>query len=172
MDPERQTGSYPNPYLAGIGLGLVLLASFLILGAGLGSSATIARLGAWLEGIIAPAHVAASQYFGRWSGNPLHYYLTYMFLGAVLGGLVSAVASGRFKPGLERGAGYPATQRMMWVVIGGLVSGFATRLARGCTSGQALTGGALLSTGSVIFLICAFIGGFAVAALVRRQWND
>lgn len=172
MGSLKKAKDYPNPYLVGIGLGLVLLASFLILGAGVGSSAAIARLGAWLEGLIAPAHLAAGQYFGRWGTNPLDYYLTYMFLGAILGGLVSAVASGRFKLSLERGRKYPVGPRVMWIVIGGLVSGFATRLARGCTSGQALTGGSLLATGSIIFLICAFAGGFAVAGLVRRQWHD
>ncbi len=37
---------YMNPYLAGIGLGLTLLLSFLILGAGLGASSGLARIAA------------------------------------------------------------------------------------------------------------------------------
>jgi uncharacterized membrane protein YedE/YeeE len=49
--------------------------------------------------------------------------------------------------------------------------GFAARLARGCTSGQALTGGAILSLGSWIFMMCVFAGGYLVAPFVKRDWR-
>jgi hypothetical protein len=42
--------------------------------------------------------------------------------------------------------------------------------ARGCTSGQALTGGALLSVGSWLFLAVAFASAYALAPLLRRTW--
>ena len=48
--------------------------------------------------------------------------------------------------------------------------GFAAKMARGCTSGQALTGGALLSVGSWIFMIAIFIGAYAFAYFMKRQW--
>ncbi len=53
-------------------------------------------------------------------------------------------------------------------VVGGILMGFAARLARGCTSGQALTGGAILSLGSWIFMMCVFAGGYLVAP-VRQE---
>jgi len=56
--------------------------------------------------------------------------------------------------------------------VGGILVGFASRLAGGCTSGQALTGTAQLMTGSFLFLICIFVGGYGAAWFVRRQWND
>jgi hypothetical protein len=49
--------------------------------------------------------------------------------------------------------------------------GYASRLASGCTSGQALSGGALLLTGSLIFMMCVFAGGYAAAYFFRRQWQ-
>ena len=49
-------------------------------------------------------------------------------------------------------------------------TGFAAALARGCTSGQALSGGATLATGSWLFMLMVFAGGYAVAYFVRRQW--
>jgi uncharacterized membrane protein YedE/YeeE len=49
--------------------------------------------------------------------------------------------------------------------------GFGTRLARGCTSGLALSGGALLSVGAWVFMLAIFAAGYAVAPLVRRQWT-
>jgi hypothetical protein len=49
--------------------------------------------------------------------------------------------------------------------------GFGAKLARGCTSGLALTGGALLAPGSWIFIATAFAAGYATAPLVRRHWT-
>ena len=60
-----------NPYMAGVFLGLTLLASYLILGAGLGASGAFARLGAWIEHLVLPARVEASAYFGPWFPAPL-----------------------------------------------------------------------------------------------------
>ena len=66
----------------------------------------------------------------------------------------------------------PASRRLWLALGGGLLVGFASRLAGGCTSGQALTGSALLLTGSIIFLVCLFTGGYAAAHFFRRQWDD
>jgi hypothetical protein len=49
--------------------------------------------------------------------------------------------------------------------------GFAARMALGCTSGQALSGGALMSAGSWIFMLSVFAGGYGLARAVRRQWT-
>lgn len=163
---------YMNPYLAGVLLGLTLLASFLVLGTGLGASGGIARIGAYAEGVVAPVHVAESEYFGGWGTAPLRYYLVYMFVGILLGGLFSALLRNRVGLQLERGRTCSKGLRVTLALLGGLLAGFASRLAGGCTSGQALTGGALLLTGSLVFLACLFIGGYAAALLVRRQWND
>ncbi len=50
--------------------------------------------------------------------------------------------------------------------------GFGARLARGCTSGQALSGGAVLSVGSWAFIFAVFAGAYAVAYFVRGLWNE
>jgi len=49
--------------------------------------------------------------------------------------------------------------------------GIGAVLARGCTSGLALTGGALLSAGAWLFMIAAFAGAYAFAPFVRRAWR-
>lgn len=167
-----KSGNYMNPYLAGVCLGLVLLASFFILGAGLGASGGIARLAASLEGALAPSHTQASAYFGAWGPNYLSYYLVFMFLGIVFGGLLSALAAKRFNLSVERGQACPPALRLAFALVGGMVVGFASRLAQGCTSGQALTGGAMLLSGSLVFLVCLFASGYATAWLFRKQWYD
>ena len=112
-NPPRTTAASGlwNPYLAGVLLGATLLASFLVLGAGLGASAGLARLGASLEAAVLPAHTAASEYFGRWGANPLNYYLVYMLAGVFLGGLFSALLGRRVSVTIERGESFPARRR-------------------------------------------------------------
>jgi uncharacterized membrane protein YedE/YeeE len=161
-----------NPYLAGILLGLVLLLSFLTLGAGLGASGGVARLAAWLEALAWPEHVRESAYFGAYFPAPLSYYLVFMCAGILVGGFFSALAAERIRPGVERGAAAGVALRLGLALAGGLLVGFASRLGQGCTSGQALSGGALMLPGSLLFCLCLFAGGYLVAPLVRRQWHD
>jgi len=169
-DTKRR--EYMNPYLAGIGLGLTLLTSFLVLGAGLGASSGLARIAACAELCIARAHTLSSEYFGKWGQTPTQYYLVFMLAGIFIGGLCSALLANRMQLQIERGKQSSARLRSTFALIGGILVGFASRLANGCTSGQALTGTALLLTGSFVFLVCIFVGGYSTARLFRRQWND
>jgi len=54
---------------------------------------------------------------------------------------------------------------------GGTAMGVGAKLARGCTSGLGLTGGATLSVGSWLFIMAAFAGAYAAAPLLRRAWR-
>jgi hypothetical protein len=118
-----------------------------------------------------PQHVADSAYFGTWGKDPLRYYLVFMFVGTLLGGLVSAIMGRRVRPQLERGPTASRSRRIVMALAGGILAGFASRVASGCTSGQALTGGAMLATGSLLFLGAMFASGYAMAWFVRRQWQ-
>lgn len=163
---------YANPYLAGVLLGLILLASFVILGAGLGASSGIARIGASLSVCVAASHTLGSEYFGKWGAQPLNYYLVFMFAGTFIGALFSALLANRVRIQVERGAASSKGRRIAYALAGGVIVGFASRLAQGCTSGQGLSGGALLLSGSLVFLVCLFASGYAAAWFVRRQWHD
>lgn len=169
---EKTENRYMNPYVAGIGLGLTLLASFLILGAGLGASSGLARIAAQAELFVSREHTLSSEYFGKWGQNPLHYYLVFMLAGIFLGGLCSSLFANRVSFQIERGKQGPVYLRIVFALTGGVMVGFGSRLANGCTSGQALSGTSLLLTGSFVFLICIFAGGYATARFFRRQWND
>ena len=163
---------YANPYLVGVLLGLVLLASFVILGAGLGASGGIAHIGASLSMSVSAPHTLSSEYFGKWGATPLNYYLVFMFVGTFVGALFSALLANRARLQVERGAASSVGRRLAYALAGGVIVGFASRLARGCTSGQALSGGALLLSGSLVFLVCLFASGYAAAWFVRKQWHD
>jgi uncharacterized membrane protein YedE/YeeE len=116
--------------------------------------------------------VATTEYFHNWGEQPLAYYLVFMLVGTFLGGLISAVLAKRVNISVERGPAFGVWPRLALALSGGVVVGFASRLARGCTSGQALSGGALLLTGSLIFVGCLFLSGYAFSYLFRRQWDD
>jgi hypothetical protein len=164
---------YSDPYLAGVGLGLVLLAAFVVTGHGLGASGAFAAVAAQTAASAAPALARGNGYFARYlaDGGALDSWLVWEIAGVIAGGLVSAIAAGRWRRDVERGADVSVRARLAWAAGGGAVMGAGAMLARGCTSGQALTGGALLSVGSWTFTLCAFAAGFAVAPAVRASWR-
>ncbi|MCM2315657.1 MAG: YeeE/YedE family protein [Thermoanaerobaculia bacterium] len=163
-----------NPYVAGVMLGLALLASFLVMGRSLGASGAANRLSIAAAQVIAPsvvdanASMTALAHEGR---GVLDDWLVFEVLGVLLGGMVGAYSAGRFRFGVIRGAGVGVTQRLAFAFAGGMLMGLAARAARGCTSGQALGGGAVLSVGAWIFMISVFAGGYAFAFFLRRQWR-
>lgn len=164
---------YMNPYLAGIGLGITLLLAFVIVGRGLGASGAMMRVTAWLTSLFSAEHVNNSVYLAKYAGegvNPFRNWLIFEVIGVAVGGLLSGILAGRLKFVTEKGP--QITNRMRWVFafLGGGLMGFGARLAYGCTSGQALTGGATLALGSWAFMFAVFGGGYLMAYFVRRLW--
>ena len=168
-DPNR----FWNPYLGGVALGLVLLATFLVMGKGLGASGATYRAGVWAVNAVAPAHVAANPAMSGLveEGSPLKDWLVFEVVGVIIGGVIAAVTSGRFGKEVLRGPTFSKGGRIALAIAGGVLMGFAAKLTRGCTSGQALSGGAVLSVGSWAFMFSVFAGGYAVAWFLRRQWR-
>ena len=60
--------------------------------------------------------------------------------------------------------------RYVLALAGGILTGIGARLARGCTSGLALSGGAVLSVGAFVFMMSVFAAGFIGAYFMRRCW--
>jgi len=94
-----------------------------------------------------------------------------MLAGTLLGGLLSAAAAGRVGITIERGPTASAGLRLGLALLGGGLAGLGARFASGCTSGQALSGGAMLQTGSFVFTGACFAAAFAVAPLVKKEWR-
>jgi uncharacterized membrane protein YedE/YeeE len=164
---------YADPYLAGVGLGLVLLASFVLAGRGLGASGAFATVAATSVHTVAPDAVAGNAYLADHltGGGPLRDWLVVEILGVIVGGFVSAALAGRLALRVERGVHASVRQRLTAAVAGGALMGGGAVLARGCTSGQALTGGALLSAGAWEFIGGAFAAAYVVAFITRRSWT-
>ncbi len=166
---------YWNPYLSGIGLGLVLLLSFVIMGRGLGASGAFSSLVSAGMQVIVPEHVKSNEFFSEYIGDgtksPLKDWLVFEVLGVIAGGFISGILAGRVKRTIEKGPRISVNKRLMFAFAGGILMGIGAKLAGGCTSGQALTGGAVLNLGSWAFMFAVFGGGYAVSYFFRRQWK-
>ena len=171
----RKQSAYWNPYVAGIALGLVLLSAFVIAGRGLGASGAFSSAVTACAIAADPGRVhqnpAYERYAGDAAGSPLRDWLVFEILGVLVGGFVSAALARRLRLGVERGPHTRVPARLFLALGGGVLMGFGAKLARGCTSGQALTGGALLSAGSWAFMAALFAGAYAFAWFVRREWR-
>jgi len=170
----RSGAPYMNPYLAGVGLGLVLLAAFVLMGRGLGASGAFTSVTAWLMDLVAPAYARASAYYSSYlpdGSHPLKAWLVFEVLGVAAGALLSGLLAGRVRIAIEKGPRVGNGARLAAAFAGGALMAIGAHLARGCTSGQALTGGALLNAGSWAFMLMVFAGAYATAYFMRWQWR-
>lgn len=169
----RTPAPYWNPYAAGVVLGLVLFLSILISSFGLGASGAIARVTSGAVDVVAPQYVNQNPYFGKYAGglaNPLANRLVWLVLGAIIGGFISGWLGGRLKFETVKGPHIGVHTRWILAVCGGALMGWGAAMARGCTSGQALSGGAVLNVGSWAFMMMVFAGGYLIAYPFRRLW--
>jgi uncharacterized membrane protein YedE/YeeE len=167
---------YGDPYVAGVGIGLVLLAAYALAGQGLGASGAFASVAATLTAAVigsgaAMSSPAVAPYLPNGLASPLSDWLVWELAGVAAGAFLSALRAGRLARSIERGGGTSAPSRIAAALAGGAVMGVGARFARGCTSGQALSGGALLSVGSWIFIVAAFAAAYTGAPLARRLWS-
>lgn len=170
--PATNGKAYANPYVAGVLLGLLLFASIAIAGRGLGASGGFTVAGTAALAAVAPEHVAQHPYLSEWApGGPIAALTDWSLLelvGIVVGALLSSRIAGRRQSAVEHTLDESSASRLAQAVIGGALLGVGARLARGCTSGLGLTGGALMSTGAWIFIPVAFGTAFATAFMLRR----
>ena len=164
---------YADPYLAGVALGLVLLAAFVVVGRGLGASGAFASVAASSVNAVSTTAAHSNGFFADHldGGGPLRDWLVVELAGVFVGAWLSAKLAGRLRISVERGPRTSVNGRLLAAGAGGAVMGAGAVLARGCTSGQALTGGALLSVGSWLFVATAFAAAYVVAIVRRGAWS-
>jgi uncharacterized membrane protein YedE/YeeE len=170
---SKEERPYWNPYVAGVALGLVALASFVLTGKGLGASGAIRRALAFVLAKVSPiyaeenGHIASLVHPGQ---GLLDDWIVFLVVGVFLGGALGVLSARRFRLETIRGPRMAPEGRWILALVGGVLAGFAAQLARGCTSGQAVTGGAQLALGSWVFMFSVFGGAYALAYLLRKQW--
>lgn len=171
---DRPEKSYVHPYLGGAVLGIVLFLAFFLTGNGLGASGAISRIDVLIEDAVAPARVDNTPYLLKMAGgdkNPLDDWIIPVFAGSLVGGLASGLLNGRFKFETNKGPRLSNRARWLFAFVGGTIMVYGARLARGCTSGQALSGGATLAAGSWLVMFAIFAGAYGLAYFVRKLWT-
>jgi uncharacterized membrane protein YedE/YeeE len=169
-----EESKYMNPYLAGFLLGLLLIATIYITGRGLGASGAVKSATVAAVETIAPEHTQNTKFYkeysGEHTGSPLMNWLVFEVVGVLIGAFVSGLISDRLDFKIEKGPHTTTKIRIAGAIIGGLLWGFGSQLGRGCTSGAALSGMAVMSTGGIITMMAIFGGAYGFAYFFRKFW--
>ena len=159
-----------SPYAAGIGIGLLSWLSFLISGKPIATSTTFARTGGAIENLITGGKAEQRPYYKKIKLKLNWQWM--LVVGVVLGSFLSAIISGDFQVGVwvpslwASAFGDSVLLRVLVAVAGGIILGFGSRFAGGCTSGHGISGTLQLAVSSWISAIMFFIGGIIAAHFI------
>ncbi|GBD91677.1 putative inner membrane protein [bacterium BMS3Abin04] len=176
-EEEKQVVELPqkfwDPYVAGVVLGLLFIFTYFVYGRGLGASSFLSRTGTYLWNLVAPQYTQSNPYWSRYFHNghtPLGNFMIFEVIGVLIGGFWSGRRARRNKFEIHKGPRITNKQRIIYAIMGGFLMGLGARIARGCTSGQGLTGGITLAVGGWLFVLVVFAVGYLSAYIFRRYW--
>jgi len=160
-----------SPYLVGALIG-GLLTVLMTMGYTIGVSSGIARVSALLHQAVAP--VQEGSYFDRLlSDHVIFNWKIFFITGILLGAFVASKLTTEEIPKKntiwENAFGTAKWKRNFAAFIGGFLLLFGARLANGCTSGHAISGGAQLSIISWVFMLALFASAIPVAFLLYQK---
>ncbi len=165
-----------NPYVVGVGIGLLSCATFLTVDKALGTSSSFVHVSGLIESLFAPGHVAgpdATAYFAKEINErtPMFDWQFFLVIGVALGAFVSRrLSHGSADPVVPPlwswRFGSRVAVRYAGAFLFGAVSLFGARLAGGCTSGHGISGGLQLALSSWVFFIAMFASGVVTAFLI------
>lgn len=165
---------YINPYIGGVILGLILIAANFISGRGLGSSGALKSAVVATVETVTPSHAENAPFYKEYAelhpNGPMKSWLVFQMLGAVVGAFLSGAIFNRLKFKVEHSPKITSKRRLVFALMGGILFGFGSQLGRGCTSGSALSGMAVLSYGGFISMAFIFGTAFALAYFFRKNW--
>ncbi|MDD2965206.1 MAG: YeeE/YedE thiosulfate transporter family protein [Bacteroidales bacterium] len=171
---QVKTSKYMNPYLAGVLLGVVVIVANFVSGRSVGASGAVKS--AIIAGVetVAPSHAENALFYKEYKqsheGNPLNNWLVYQMLGVLVGGFLSGVVSRRLTWKVEHNPRITSRTRLIFALAGGILFGIGSQFGRGCTSGSALSGMAVLSLGGFVSMMAIFGTAFALAYFFRKLW--
>ncbi len=170
---EENRHVYWNPYFGGILLGLLIIFTFYMTGRGLGASGAMKSSVVGIVHTIAPTHAENNAYYSQFISedkSPMNTWLVFEVLGVLAGAFLSGAFTGRIKILIQHSPKITKLRRIYFALGGGILFGFGAQIARGCTSGAALSGIAVLSTGGFITMLSIFGSGYVFAYFFRKNW--
>jgi len=149
-------------YIAGIGIAGITLALLLLASRRLSVSSGFDDV---------CSLVLESGYFRREAIVSGRTWRLPLLAGLVLGGFLSAVLAGGWQPTwalgiFDRAIGLGPAGKLAWMFGGGLLIGFGTRLAGGCTAGHGIFGMANFERPSIISTITFVLAGIVTTHIV------
>ncbi len=175
METIKQTNRhiYWNPYFGGFLLGLLIIVTFYITGRGLGASGAVKSSVVTVVNKVSTEHTQNNAYYQKFlkpETSPMNNWLVYEALGVILGAFLSGAFTGRLKLKTQHSPKITKKRRLLFALIGGVLFGFGAQIARGCTSGAALSGISVLATAGFISMLSIFGTGYLVAYFFRKNW--
>ena len=170
---EQNKHIYWNPYFGGFLLGILIIFTFYVTGRGLGASGAMKSGVVAIVDAVAPAHAENNAYYSKFieeGKSPLNAWLVFEALGVLLGAFISGGLSGRIGWRTQHSPKITSRRRLYFALGGGILFGIGAQVARGCTSGAALSGMAVLSTGGFITMLAIFGTGYVFAYFFRKNW--
>jgi hypothetical protein len=176
MSSLRQYFTRPaSPYVAGAMFGLVTALSGVLAKQMLGASASFVSEAGLILKAVAP-RLADSMYF-KYVMPPSISWQMVLMVGVIGGAFAAAKLMGDFAPCWTPGPdpqwravfGPSRIKRALIVFASGVIVEFGARLAGGCTSGLAISGGVQLSPAAFIFMAAIFASGIPTAMLIYRN---
>lgn len=172
LPPEVYSTPTWSPYLVGALIGVLSMFTFLFSDKPIGVSSAYAKLSGLIGEVFSKRHTLSLKYFQ--DNAPKIDWEVMLLIGVIIGAFLSAWTAGDFtgewvpRMWAER-LGDSVPLRLLASFAGGAIMAFGARMAGGCTSGHGISGALQLSVGSWVALVCFFIGGAAVAALLFRS---
>jgi len=173
FDKKKIDHVYWNPYFGGLMLGLLIIFTFYITGRGLGASGAMKSTVVQVIDAVSAQHAENNAYYSKFVGDekaPMNTWLVFEVIGVLAGAFISGALTGRIGWKVEHSPKIKSKKRILYALAGGMFFGFGAQLARGCTSGAALSGIAVLSTGGLLTMIAIFGSGYMFAYFFRKNW--
>jgi uncharacterized membrane protein YedE/YeeE len=161
-----------SPYVAGAGIGVLSWITFALMGQALGTSTSMVQAVGVVEGVVSESHVRGNAYLAKTVvGRPAFDWQVALVLMLALGAFLAArlgrtYAVEHVPPLWAARFGPSRARRHLGAFLGGVLLLFGARMAGGCTSGHAVSGGLQLALSSWTFLIAMFAAGIATAFAV------
>lgn len=170
---QKNRHVYWNPYFGGFLLGILIILTFYFTGRGLGASGALKSVVVASVNTVSHEHAINNAYYTKFikeGKSPLNNWLVFEAIGVLLGAFLSGAITGRLKFRVEHSPKITGKRRLIFALLGGILFGLGAQIARGCTSGAALSGMAVLATGGFITMLSIFGTGYLVAYFFRKNW--
>jgi uncharacterized membrane protein YedE/YeeE len=162
-----------NPYVVGVGIGVLSWLAFLLVNKPIGMSTEVSKFSGWVAGIFVGSDaVTENAYWAKTA--PKFGYSTIFLIFTGVGAFISGKFGNDLKlekvPGVWADYQGPSVaKRMVAAFVGGAILLYGARMAGGCTSGHGISGTLQLALSSWIFFPVMFVGGILTALVLFRK---